>query len=208
MLVMKKYFWLLLMPFLLLSCDDLIKSKESNTETKKKKAIDEDDETEETKPKKKKKKPAGEEEESVTNAKVLHNITVRESGGLEVAQAYLSFESGNLVPKSNRVPLGMPVYLNLVIKDGWVVEDGTVSIDANEKIVTDKGQLVLDAKNLFRSKPTVDENDANRIFLKANITKTHPDIGYFVVNYHVWDKRGDGEVKGSYKLFIEPSEEE
>lgn len=205
---MKRYFWLLLFPFFLSSCDSLVKSKESNTETKKK-ALEDEEDTEETKPKKKKKKMAEEEEhEPTSNAKVLHDIIVKESGGLQVAQAYLSFESGNLLPKSNTAPLGVPVYLNLVIKDGWDVQDGMVSLDATEKITTNKGQVVLDAPNLFGTKSSVNESDASRIVLKATITKTDPAIYYFVVNYHVWDKRGQGEVKGSYKLFIEPSEEE
>lgn len=206
---MKRIFWLLLFPIFLLSCDGLIKGKDSSTEIKKKQAIDDEEETEETTPKKKKKKTVDEEEEEAdTDAKVLNDIIVRESGGLKVAQAYLSFENGNLVPKSNSAPLGAPVYLNLVIKDGWDVEDGMVSLDATEKIVTNRGQVVLNAQNLFRASPAINETDASRIVLKATITKTQPDIDYFIVNYHVWDKRGEGEVKGSYKLFIDPSSEE
>gem|GEM_PF-818283 len=205
---MKRYFWLLLFPFFISSCDNLIKSKETSTETKKK-ALDDEEETEETKPKKKKKKTVEEgAEEWTSDAKVLNDIIVRESGGLKVAQAYLSFENGNLLPKSNTTPLGAPVYLNLVIKDGWDVQDGTVSLDATEKITTNRGEMVLNAPNLFGTRSNVNESDASRIVLKATITKTRPDIDYFVVNYHVWDKRGEGEVKGSYKLFVEPSQEE
>ncbi|RYF86190.1 MAG: hypothetical protein EON98_04440 [Chitinophagaceae bacterium] len=67
--------------------------------------------------------------------------------------------------------------------------------------------MVLNATNLFKNNPTVSEADASRINLKATITKTRTDIDYFVVSYRVWDKQGDGEVKGSYKLRIKNREE-
>ena len=138
-----------------------------------------------------------------SDADILNDIELVESGGLKVAQAYLTFDDGNLVPKTNKVPLSKTVNLNLVISDGWEIRDGHASIDATEIISTDKGEIILNAPNLFKTKPTMEKDDANRVFLKATIVNTRPDIEYFLINYRVWDKWSDAEVKGSYKLYVE-----
>jgi hypothetical protein len=143
-------------------------------------------------------------EEPATNsdADILNNIELYESGGLKVAQAYLTFEDGKLVSKLNETALRTPVLLNLIIDEGWAVKEGQSSIDATEIITTHDGEIVLNAPNLFKSKPTINAADANHVLLKANITKTRPNINYFIVNYRVWDKWSDAEVKGSYKLYV------
>lgn len=201
---MKRYSWLLLLLlFFFSACNDLVKSEKSNTEIKKKKALAEDESKEESVSTKKKKSGKAEEEATTnSDADILNNISLYESGGLKVAQAYLTFEDGNLVPKSNEASLGESVYLNLIIQEGWESQGGQASIDATEIITTHEGQIVLNAPNLFKSKPTMKEADATRILLKATITKTRPDIEYFIVNYRVWDKWGDAQVKGSYQLYI------
>ena len=76
------------------------------------------------------------------------------------------------------------------------------SSDATEIITTHDGEIVLNAPNLFKEMPVLDAKDATRVLLKANITRTSPDIDYFIVNYRVWDKWSDAEVKGSYQLFV------
>ena len=203
---MKRYAWLLLFVLAITSCNNLVKRKTSETDSDKENVLNNADNDEE-KTTRKKKTLSEETLKTNSDAKILNDIIVHQSGGLKVAQAYLSFEDGNLVPKSNTASLSEAVYLNLMIEDGWQVNEGEVSLDASEKIVTDQGQLVLNATNLFRSNPTVSAADASRINLKATITKTRSDIDYFVVNYRVWDKQGDGEVKGSYKLRIKNQEE-
>jgi hypothetical protein len=138
-----------------------------------------------------------------SDADILHDISLRESGGLKVGQAFLTFEDGRLLPKTHRVKLGETVLLNLVIDKGWEIRDGQASINATEIITTDQDQIVLNARNLFKNKPTVDAEDAARVVLKAVITKTNEKIDHFVVNYRLWDQWGDGEVKGSYRLYID-----
>jgi hypothetical protein len=179
---MKSYGWLLLL-FSFSACNDLVNTEKNTSEDK---------------------KSISRQERSNTNsdADILNNISLYESGGLHVARAYLTFENGKLVPKSNEVPLKEPVYLNLVIKQGWKNKEGQASIDAAETITTHNGEIVLNAPSLFKSKPMMDASDANRILLKATITKTRPDIAYFIVNYRVWDKWSDAEVKGSYRLYM------
>ena len=141
--------------------------------------------------------------EPKTDADILHNISVLQSGRLKVGQAFLTFEDGRLLPKSHRVKLGETVLLNLVIDEGWEVRNGKASIDASEIITTDQNQIVLNARNLFKQKPVMDAEDARRVILKAVITKTNEKIDHFVVNYRLWDQWGDAEVKGSYPLYVE-----
>ena len=200
---MKRYTWPLLLLFAFASCDNLVKGKNKETDTKQPESSAAERAGSETK----KQTATKNEPDTNSDADILNNIVVHESGGLQVGQAYLSYEDGRLVPKSNQVGLGETVLLNLVIDKGWEIKNNQASIDATEIIATADGQIVLNARNLFKSKPTVSESDASRIFLKATITKTRADIDYFVVNYRVWDKWGDGEVKGSYNLYIDKDKE-
>jgi hypothetical protein len=182
---MSKYFWLLLIGFSLMACDNFNQKKDEDTESKKKNMTTEN------------------EPDTNSNADILNNIIVHEKGGVKLSHAFLSYEDGRLVPRGNKTALSQPVFLNLMIEKGWTVQDAKVSIDASTKIETNNGELVVNAPNLFKAMLFVDESRANAIQLKARITKTRPGIAYFLINYHVWDKRGNGEVKGSYKLYIE-----
>jgi len=195
---MKRYRWLFI-SILLASCNNT-KSEKTDTSSETKKTVQASS-NEENNPARNVNNDAA---EATTNsdADILNNISLHESGGLKVAQAFLTFEDGKLLPKTNETSLGTPVYLNLLIERGWEVQSGKASIDATEIIATHDGEIVLNAPNLFKSNPTMDAADASRILLKANITRTRPDIRYFVVNYRVWDKWSDAEVKGSYKLYV------
>lgn len=199
----KKLALLLLFVFSFSACN-MLEKKDTSTGIKKKLA--EDDEGGES-IKQKKKAVIDYDTETNSDAAILNNIIVHETGGLKVSRAFLSFEDGSLVPKTNRTELGKPVYLNLLVKSGWKVDDGRVSIDASEKIVSDAGEDVLNATNLFKKTPQLRKEDANYIYLEATITKTREDINYFIVNFHVWDKMGEGEIKGNYKLFIDEATE-
>ena len=195
---------LLLFVFSFSACN-MLEKKDTSTGIKKKKKLAEDDgdgEAIQT-------KSAIIDYDTKTNsdAKILNNIIVHESGGLKVARAFLSFEDGSLVPKTNRTELGKPVYLNLLVKSGWKVDNGMVSIDASEKIVSDAGELVLDATNLFKASRAIQEKNSGNIYLKAVITKTRTEINYFIINYLVWDKLGHGEIKDSYRLFVDEAAE-
>jgi len=206
---MRSYCLLLLLTFFFFSCDNMVKGKDDTTTVKKKKPLNdaEDEESDNTEKPKKKKKVKEDDFDTNSDADILNNIIVYESGGLKVSKAFLSFEDGTLVPKSNKTVLRKPVYLNLVIEDGWEVRDGEVTLDASEKITTHEGEVILNATSLFKEMPFIDAEKASNIYLKANITGTRPDIDYFIINYRVWDKRGEGEVKGYYKLYLNESKE-
>ena len=143
---------LLLFVFSFSACN-MLEKKDTSTGIKKKKRLAEADEEGESIKHKKKSAVIDYETETNSDAEILNNIIVYESGGLKVSRAFLSYEDGSLVPKTNRTELGKPVYLNLLVKSGWKVDDGMVSIDASEKIVTDAGEEVLNANNLFKTTP-------------------------------------------------------
>ncbi|HVF80522.1 MAG TPA: hypothetical protein VM884_01235 [Flavisolibacter sp.] len=147
--------------------------------------------------------------EVATNSKgrILHNIIVQESGSLKIARAYLSFKDGSLLPKTNTVALGDVVYLALLPDKSWLNGTSKVSIEASQQIVTNDGELVLDTPTLFGGKMPVDRSRFSRIYLQATITKTRPDIDYFIIQYRVWDGLSNDEVKGSYTLYIDDLKE-
>lgn len=140
-------------------------------------------------------------EESKTQ--VLNDISVDTKGSVEVYRAFLAFESGDLVPSSNTTSLGKPVYLNLNITKGWKEDEGTVSLGASERISSDNGTIFLDEPDLFQNYNSISAEDAKFIRLKAVVNSKTGPIKYFVVDYKVWDKNGDGVIIGSYKFYVE-----
>lgn len=133
----------------------------------------------------------------------MNNISVKTEGNVEVYRAFLSYEYGSMVPSSNKTSLGKPIYLNLNITEGWKEENGEVSLGASEKISTDNGTVILEAPDLFSNMGSFKAGDAKFVRLKALINNMSGPIKYFVVDYKVWDKKGDGVVKGSYRFYVE-----
>ncbi|MDB5208377.1 MAG: hypothetical protein JWR72_3452 [Flavisolibacter sp.] len=140
-----------------------------------------------------------------TNSKgeILHNIIVHESGKIKIARAYLSFENGSLLPRTNTISLGDSIYLNLEFDKNWLADNRKTSMDASQEVVTDKGEPVVNIPSLFHKMPVVGKGGISRVYLQAIISKTRRDIDYFIIHYRVWDKNGGGEVKGSYRLYID-----
>jgi hypothetical protein len=203
---MKRYSRLLLLIPFFFSCDNLVKDKDNaSSVVKKEKPLSDKEEASDLTERLKRNEEVKDPLKTNSDADILNKIIVHEAGGLKVSRAFLAFEDGTLVPKSNKTVLRKPVYLTLVMEGGWKVKNGKVSLDASEKITTHEGEIVLNATSLFQNMPLIEAEKANYIYLKANITGTRPDIAYFIVNYRVWDKRGTGEVKGSYKLYLEGS---
>jgi hypothetical protein len=150
----------------------------------------------------------GEENKMATEAstkqsgiKIRNNIKLQTSG-LNVSQAFLLYEDGSLVPPDNVTNVGRPVKLRLIIDGGWEKEDGNVYIGASEKIETSEGQVILDEKDLFSHMPYISADDARYITLTATISGLDKLYDYFLVSFRVWDKKGKGEVTGSYKLHV------
>lgn len=139
--------------------------------------------------------PANDKEQNKTQ--ILNDISIETEGGVEVYRTFLTYESGDLVPSSNVTSLGRPIYLNLNITKGWKEETGEVSLGASEKISSDNGTVFLNEQDLFQKYKSISADDAKFIKLKAVVNSMIGRIKYFVVDYKVWDKNGDGIIKAA-----------
>lgn len=137
-----------------------------------------------------------------TDSKIRNGIELQ-AKGLEAEQAFLTFEDGSLVPEGNKTTTNQAVKLHLIIS-GWKEENEMVFPGASEKIETNDGGLVLDEPDLFSTYDAtgIKRDDAKSIYLSATITKMEKLYDYFLVSFRVWDKKGDGEITGSYKLHL------
>lgn len=190
---------LLFFAFSLIACNDESSSKKKIKSSQSSNDENNEEEDEETKPIKKKKK----QDEEESTIQVLNNIDIESKGGVKVYRTFLSYSDGSLVPSSNTTQLQQPIYLNINVEKGWEEEDGKVSIGASEKITTDNGTVLLEEADLFKNTTSLSADDAKFIRLKALINNMSGPINYFVVDFKVWDKNGDGVIKGSYKFSIE-----
>lgn len=138
-----------------------------------------------------------------SNATILHGIVVHQKGGLEISQAFLSHADGTFINNRNNVRLGEVVYLNLVVKGGWMAEGDSVAVGAAQNIVAENGQPVLSSPDLFANAGKIYKAKAAHLLLKTTLTKASSGAQKFLVNYRVWDKMGPGEASGSYWLLLE-----
>lgn len=138
-----------------------------------------------------------------TSSKIRNGIELNTKGNMKVSQAFLLYDDGTLVPATNSTSVNQPVKLRLIIEKGFTESNGNVEIGASEKIETNTGQVVLDEKDLFKDLGEVEASRAQTLTLNAVITSLDKLYDYFVVSFRVWDKKGSGEVTGSYKLYIQ-----
>ncbi len=135
---------------------------------------------------------------------ILNDIEIK-TNEVDVSRAFLSFRDGTLVPANNRIDFTRPVVLQLTIEDGWKEEGGKSFLGVAEKITAEDGSVLLDEKDLFggvRFEDGISASDAKVVSITANITLppgTPPTS--FTVSFRVWDKKGDGYIEGSYKLY-------
>jgi hypothetical protein len=150
-------------------------------------------------------KPSSEEKANSTthSSKIRNGIELHTKGELDVSQAFLLFDDGSLVPASNQAGVNQNVNLRLIIEDGFTESNGKVEIGASERIETNTGQLLLNEQDLFKDLGEIEAARAKMLTLKAVITRMDKLYDYFVVSFRVWDKKGNGEVNGSYKLYIQ-----
>ncbi|MCY7310172.1 MAG: hypothetical protein LH619_05280 [Chitinophagaceae bacterium] len=135
-------------------------------------------------------------------ARIYNSIQLNASG-VKVDKAYLLFDNSQRVPDDNFVDFNGPVKMQILIDSGWVEENGKVLLGASEKIVTEKGEVVLEEADLFQKYPDgISVEDSKSIYLSASLKlKEGMPPTSFTVSFRIWDKKGDGFVEGSYKLY-------
>jgi hypothetical protein len=135
---------------------------------------------------------------------ILNNIVLEKVNGFEITSAFLADEKGNLIHPQNIIPTGYPVFLTIRVQEGWTVYKGFVSPGATQTIFTHNNEPVLQSPDLFANIPRVKKEDAGTLRLKTLITATRSDIRHYTIRFRVWDKKGEGEITGHYRLRVQP----
>jgi len=142
------------------------------------------------------------EPEKKTDSKIRNGIVLKEEG-IQVEQAFLLDHEGNFVSEKNLTKINQPLRVRLVIDSGFTVTDGHVLLGGSEKVVTSKGDIVLDEKDLFATVGPVPEKDASIITFSVTITNITKLVDYYEVSFRVWDKSNNNAVSGSFKFNVE-----
>jgi hypothetical protein len=133
----------------------------------------------------------------------IYNGIELETRGVKLSKAYLILDDGKRVPEGNIVDFSVPVKLILQVDSGWVAREGKVMLGASEKLITGRGDTVLDEKDLFSEYTAgIAEADSKTVALTINIhlgADAAPE--HFIINFKVWDKIGSGIIEGRYRLY-------
>jgi hypothetical protein len=140
----------------------------------------------------------------LTGAVIKNNIDI-EATGTKLKAAYL-MDANNQYKSDNTATINEKIILTIETDTGWVKTNGQSFIGASEKILAKDGTVVLDAPDLFADYDAegLPSDIAKTINLTAIIDNVQPGYEDFTVQYRVWDKKGTGEIKGSYKFTIKP----
>lgn len=137
------------------------------------------------------------------NGAVIKNDVDLEVTGVKLKEVYLA--DADLKPiAENKAAVGEKIYLVIKMDTGWVKENGKSFIGASERILTSDGRVVVSADDIFKDqeKTGLDATDTKEVSLSALITQADPGLNEFEVQFRVWDKRSNGEVKGKYKFSL------
>ena len=122
-----------------------------------------------------------------------------DANGIKVKAVYLL--NADYKPLAeNKAGVGEKIYLIVRMDTGWVKENGKFFIGASERILTSGGRVVVSADDIFKEQELtgLDAEDAKVISNAALLTQADPGINKFEVQFRVWDKRSNAEVKGKY----------
>ncbi len=134
--------------------------------------------------------------------KIRNGIKVN-AKGVTVEQAFLTYEDGSLLDENNTTNVNRKLKINFVIK-GWKENGGKVALEANEKVVTNDGDIVLDKKELFTGggMPNVSIQDAQFPRLSVVVNQVTKLYDYYLVTFKMWNRGTDQSVEGEYKFHI------
>jgi hypothetical protein len=138
----------------------------------------------------------------VNTSQIMNNIEIKATGGVKVYRAFLRDDQGNLI-KDNTVGIGENVVLVINVEEGWQEEGGRSWIGASEVVSSDNGTEIMNTGDMLAryDDSGLSADDAKFVALKAVVTDISGGVvDHFVVNFRVWDKKGSGEITGSYKF--------
>ncbi len=136
-------------------------------------------------------------------ARIYNDIQLK-TNKVKVSRAFLVLKDGTAMPEGNLVDFSQPIKVKMEVEEGWVEENGKVLLGASEMITAEDGTVILDEKDLFSGKydDGISATDAKEIGLTAALTlKKDMPPTTVTVSFRVWDKKGEGYIEGSYKLY-------
>lgn len=135
--------------------------------------------------------------------KIRNGIKIKTSGGVTVEQAFLTYAvDGGFVDESNITGVNKAVKINLVVK-GWKGTSDKIYIDAQQKVTTNEGDLVLDKKDMLAEAGEISPKDAEFLNFQVVITKLNKIYDYFLVEVRATNKGTDQSLEASFKIHIE-----
>ena len=134
--------------------------------------------------------------------KIRNGIEVK-ANGVNVEQAFLTYEDGTLVDESNTTSVNKKLKINFVVK-GWKAENDKVALEANEKITTSDGDIVMDEKELFSKggMETISAADAEFPRLSVVISQLSKLHDFYLVSFKIWNRGTDQSIEGNYKFHL------
>ena len=145
----------------------------------------------------------GSESSGPLKGAIIKNDIVLDAKDVKVKGAYLANEAHKSLDK-NETALGEKVRCVIVLDSGWTKYNGVSFIGTSEKILTDNGRVLLDEPDLFKdyTESGVSATDAEVVSIIANITEKEPGVDTYKVQFRLWDKKGSGEITGSFKFKV------
>jgi hypothetical protein len=144
-------------------------------------------------------KSVSSKDNTTLNGAIIKNDIDLDATGVKLKEAYLA--DANYKPLAeNKAGISEKIYLVIKMDTGWVKENGKSFIGASERILTPAGRVVVSADDIFKDQELtgLDAETSKEISLSAIITEADPGLNDFEVQFRVWDKRSNGEVKGKY----------
>ena len=144
-------------------------------------------------------KTVSSKDNTTLNGAIIKNNIEVDATGVKVKEVYLVDADYNPLTE-NKAAVGEKIHIVIKLDTGWVKENGKSFIGASERILTSAGRVVVSADDIFKEQEIAGLNpdDTKVISLSAIITQADPGVNDFEVQFRVWDKKGNGEVKGKY----------
>jgi hypothetical protein len=135
-------------------------------------------------------------------SKIRNGIDVS-AKGVKVEQAFLTYDDGSLVDETNTTSVNKKLKINFVVK-GWKVENDNVALEANEKITTSDGDVIMDEQELFSKGglEAISAADAEYPRLSVVINQVNKLYDFYLVSFKIWNKGTDQSIEGKYKFHI------
>jgi hypothetical protein len=145
---------------------------------------------------------AKEEAPARNKNKIRNGIELTTTGGVQVEQAFLTYvDNGSFVSDSNVTTINRPLKLNL-LATGWSGGE-KIALDAEQKITTSEGDVVLEQKDMLKEANPIALKDAGYLSFQFVITRLNKLFDYFLVEVSVRNKEANQQILAKFKIHIE-----